>query len=78
MYTYVRLVINDSQQLNDYLMFIMQLLSTINNRLAPFCTNAVSKATYLVRINWKHGLRMPNEAFFHRNPKLLGLGRQFV
>ena len=64
MYTYVCLVINDSQQLNDYLMFIMQLLSTINNRLAPFCTNAVSKATYLVRINWKHGLRMPNEAFF--------------
>ena len=25
----------------------------------------------------KHGLRTPNEAFFHRNPKLLGLGRQF-
>ena len=24
-----------------------------------------------------HGLRTPNEAFFHRNPKLLGLGRQF-
>jgi hypothetical protein len=23
-----------------------------------------------------HGLRTPNEAFFHRNPKLLGLGRQ--
>ena len=23
-----------------------------------------------------HGLRMPNEAFFHWNPKLLGLGRQ--
>ena len=22
-------------------------------------------------------LRTPNEAFFHRNPKLLGLGRQF-
>jgi hypothetical protein len=25
----------------------------------------------------RHGLRTPNEAFFHRNPKLLGLGRQF-
>ena len=24
-----------------------------------------------------HGLRMPNEAFFHQNPKLLDLGRQF-
>jgi hypothetical protein len=25
-----------------------------------------------------HGLRTPNEAFFHRNSKLLGLGRQIV
>ena len=24
----------------------------------------------------QHGLRTPNEAFFHQNPKLLGLGRQ--
>ena len=24
-----------------------------------------------------HGLRTPNEAFFHQNPKPLGLGRQF-
>ena len=24
----------------------------------------------------KHGLRTPNEAFFHWNPELLGLGRQ--
>ena len=24
-----------------------------------------------------HELRTPNEAFFHRNSKLLGLGRQF-
>ena len=24
-----------------------------------------------------HGQRTPNEAFFHRNPKLLGLDRQF-
>ena len=24
----------------------------------------------------KHGLWTPDEAFFHRNPKLLGLGRQ--
>ena len=26
---------------------------------------------------YSHGLRTPNEAFFHQNPKLLGLGRQF-
>ena len=25
-----------------------------------------------------HGLRTLNEAFFHRNPNLLGLGRQFL
>ena len=25
----------------------------------------------------KHKLVMPNEAFFHRNPKLLGLGKQY-
>jgi hypothetical protein len=24
-----------------------------------------------------HGQRTPNEAFFHQNPKLLGLGREF-
>ena len=24
-----------------------------------------------------HGLRTPNEAFFHQNPKLFGFGRQF-
>ena len=24
-----------------------------------------------------HGLRTPNEALFHQNPKILGLGRQF-
>ena len=24
-----------------------------------------------------HGLRTPNEALFHKNPKLLGLDRQF-
>ena len=24
-----------------------------------------------------HGLRTPNETFFHRNSKLLGLGRQY-
>ena len=23
-----------------------------------------------------HGLRTPDEAFFHRNPKILGLGRE--
>ena len=25
----------------------------------------------------EHGLQTPNEAFFHQNPKLLGLGKQF-
>ena len=34
--------------------------------------NAVYFCTYIS----KHGLRMPNEAFFHWNPKVLGLGRQ--
>ena len=27
-------------------------------------------------LHLKHGLRTPYEAFYHRNPKLLGLGRQ--
>ena len=30
----------------------------------------------LIQYRQRHGLRTPNEAFFHRNPKLLGLGRQ--
>ena len=34
-------------------------------------------ASMFVSFYWNHGLRMPNEAFFHRNDKLLGLGRQF-
>ena len=36
-----------------------------------FCQNQ------LRRNQMYHGLRTPNEAFFHRNPKLLGLGKQF-
>ena len=28
-------------------------------------------------MSYNHGLRTPNEAFFHQNPKLLGLGTQF-
>ena len=35
------------------------------------------KRIFRVINHLKHGLLMPNEAFFHRNPKLLGLGRQF-
>jgi hypothetical protein len=27
-------------------------------------------------LHLKHGLRTPYEAFYHRNPKLLGLSRQ--
>ena len=27
----------------------------------------------VINLGLKHGLRMPNEAFFHQNPKLLGL-----
>ena len=27
-------------------------------------------------VQWAHGLWTPNEAFFHRNPEYLGLGRQ--
>jgi hypothetical protein len=33
-----------------------------------------------VLLHWlalTHGLQMPNEGIFYRNPKLLGLGRQF-
>jgi hypothetical protein len=40
---------------------------------------------HTMNLSWKivvdnrymHGLRTPNEAIFHRNTKLLGLGRQF-
>ena len=35
-------------------------------------------STYLIIITYWHGLRTPNEAFFHQNPKVMGLGRQFV
>ena len=34
-------------------------------------------ATYAPADVSEHGLPTPNEAFFHRNTKLLGLGRQF-
>ena len=30
----------------------------------------------IIFVHLAHGLRTPNEAFFHWNPKLLGLGRQ--
>ena len=33
--------------------------------------------TWRCRLDYAHGLRKPNEAFFHRNPKLFGLSRQF-
>ena len=36
-----------------------------------------SRGNYLLTFPTHHGLRTPDEAFFHRNPKLLGLGRQF-
>jgi hypothetical protein len=29
----------------------------------------------IIKDTTDHGLRTPNEAFFHQNPKLLGLGR---
>ena len=29
-----------------------------------------------LHLSQRHGLRTPNEAFFHLNPELLGLGRQ--
>ena len=32
---------------------------------------------YIFVLTFFHGLRTPNEAFFHQNSKLLGLGRQF-
>ena len=40
----------------------------------------ILKANYVVLMStalaFGHGLRTPNDAFFHKNPKLLGLGRQ--
>ena len=38
----------------------------------------ISKGVILgsIKYTFKHRLRTPNEAFFHRNPKLLGLDRQ--
>ena len=58
--------------------------STTHLTLVPICS---LKSHYvkqgLIRDKRKkrdgagHGLRTPNEAFFHRNPKNLGLGRQF-
>ena len=40
------------------------------------------EARFFLFFSWsyfhkRHGLRTPNEAFFHRSPKLLGLDRQF-
>ena len=29
-----------------------------------------------LHLSQRHGLRTPNEAFFHLNPELLGLGKQ--
>ena len=55
-----------------------------------FLTFSLEEFSKFIRCNWPlsgtltfewkgyfHGLRTPNEAFFHRNPKLLGLDRQF-
>ena len=36
-----------------------------------------SHTAHLATVSKHQGLRTPNEAFLHRNPKLLGLGRQF-
>ena len=35
----------------------------------------VEENAYFENNHWNHGLRTPNEAFFHQNLKLLGLGR---
>ena len=56
---------------NVWLEFDARLPSTAAG-LLKYCGNWVDVA-YLSCI---HGLRMPNDAFFHWNPKLLGLGRQ--
>jgi hypothetical protein len=55
-------------------LFPMQFLGTL-----PLCTEdafVLLILTYLTIIAGKHRLRTPNEAFFHQNPKFLGLGRQ--
>ena len=41
------------------------------------CKQRRATTIFLISIDAQlHGLRTPNEAFFHQNPKLLGLGRQ--
>ena len=47
--------------------------------LRAFAPNMTRPFTVAIKIfirMYMHGLRTPNEAFFHRNPKLLGLRGQ--
>ena len=41
------------------------------------CTTTRERTNEWTFLRHAHGLRTPNEAFFHRNPELLGLCRQF-
>ena len=45
--------------------------------LPPWPFHLLLPGNLLARVCVQHGLRTPNEAFFHPNSKLLGLGRQF-
>ena len=48
--------------------------------LGSICINALLRNCFakpILLLLLAHRLRTPNEAFFHRNPKLQGLGRQF-
>ena len=40
------------------------------------CTKRMTCVSIKSSIGGRHGLQTPNEAFFHRTPKLLSLGRQ--
>ena len=61
-------------------MIFCRILST-NGMTLDFLTNhwwrcLRKKLTSLYLYWYFHGLRTPNETFFHQNPKLLGLGRK--
>ena len=53
-------------------------MKTLGKHLFPtYCIKEIFRIpTYHDFFGQKHGLQMPNEAFFHWNPELLGLGRQ--
>ena len=60
-----------------YELFGLIAQSAKDRKTSPDLTNYVDHQNLLGMYRIWHGLRTPNEAFFHRNPELLCLGRQF-